>query len=100
MKLIDHKKILLINCYSSKNSGDGLLVGLAIERIKNEHGPSTEIHLIATDTESFKEYQCKSINGNEYANNKTVANALLIFIKLIKYAFTKKYNYERICVCV
>jgi polysaccharide pyruvyl transferase WcaK-like protein len=45
--------VALIHAYSSKNSGDGLLVDLSVALLKHALGESTRVSLVAADPASF-----------------------------------------------
>jgi polysaccharide pyruvyl transferase WcaK-like protein len=59
------EKIALFNCYSTSNSGDGLLVDLAVAEIKKRH-PTSEVTIVASDPSSFVSDSYRVI-PNEFA---------------------------------
>lgn len=89
-KMDDFVEILLLNCYSSKNSGDGLLVDLAIDKIKKDHGEDVNIKIVCSDVESFESKY--DAYPNEYAHNKNFLNYLKILIKFFLYTLTGRYQ--------
>ncbi|MBB5409191.1 polysaccharide pyruvyl transferase WcaK-like protein [Paraburkholderia sp. HC6.4b] len=48
--------VALIHAYSSKNSGDGLLVDLSIDLLKQAFGDTTRVSIIAADPDSFSQH--------------------------------------------
>jgi len=56
-------KIFLLHAYSPKNSGDGLLVKLSIDKIR-EIGLTETINVVCIDPTNFREYLNKEINVN------------------------------------
>ncbi|QOF86327.1 MULTISPECIES: polysaccharide pyruvyl transferase family protein [unclassified Pseudomonas] len=50
-----NSKVYLLHAYSSKNSGDGLLVKLSLKQIRNL-GVTEKINIVCLDPESFKGY--------------------------------------------
>ncbi|ANB76792.1 polysaccharide pyruvyl transferase family protein [Paraburkholderia phytofirmans] len=48
--------VVLLHAYSSKNSGDGLLVDLSIDLLKEAFGEMTRVSIIAADPASFSQY--------------------------------------------
>jgi polysaccharide pyruvyl transferase WcaK-like protein len=52
-----HTHVVLLHAYSSKNSGDGLLVDLSINLLKLALGDTTRISIIAADPASFSQYR-------------------------------------------
>ena len=48
--------VVLLHAYSSKNSGDGLLVDLSIDLLKQAFGETTRVSIIAADPASFPQY--------------------------------------------
>lgn len=57
-------KIALFNCYSAKNSGDGLLVDLAAEKILQLY-PGAQLTIIASDPSSFASRKY-TVESNEF----------------------------------
>ncbi|RDS81665.1 polysaccharide pyruvyl transferase family protein [Dyella monticola] len=45
--------VALLHAYSSRNSGDGLLVDLSVELLRDAFGPATRVSIIAADPASF-----------------------------------------------
>jgi polysaccharide pyruvyl transferase WcaK-like protein len=83
------KKIILLNCYSRKNSGDGLLVDLAIDKIKKLE-EDCEIDVVSCD-KTFEDEGIHSIL-NEAKSNPSLLRYLMILCKIIKFIFTGKYK--------
>ena len=54
MKLIE--KVVLLHAYSRRNSGDGLLVDLAVALLREAFGQRIQITIVAADPASFPEY--------------------------------------------
>lgn len=52
----NHTHVVLLHAYSSKNSGDGLLVDLSIKLLKSAFGDTTRVSIIAADPDSFPQY--------------------------------------------
>jgi polysaccharide pyruvyl transferase WcaK-like protein len=48
--------VVLLHAYSSKNSGDGLLVELSINLLKSAFGERTRVSIVAADPRSFPQY--------------------------------------------
>ncbi|WP_434111785.1 polysaccharide pyruvyl transferase family protein [Paraburkholderia caffeinilytica] len=48
--------VVLLHAYSSKNSGDGLLVDLSIDLLKQAFGEATRVSIVAADPASFSQY--------------------------------------------
>ena len=48
--------VVLLHAYSSKNSGDGLLVELSINLLKSAFGERTRVSIVAADPASFPHY--------------------------------------------
>lgn len=48
--------VVLLHAYSSRNSGDGLLVDLSIDLLKQAFGEKTRVSIIAADPASFAQY--------------------------------------------
>lgn len=49
-------RVALIHAYSSRNSGDGLLVDLSVDLLKQAFGNDTRISIVAADPASFPQY--------------------------------------------
>ncbi|MCT7360098.1 polysaccharide pyruvyl transferase family protein [Thalassolituus pacificus] len=76
------ERIVLFNCYSSSNSGDGLLVDLALEYIRKKHGHDAKISIVASDVDSF-EYTACDVIPNEYFKNPSLWMAIVIIFKIL-----------------
>ncbi|NML30279.1 polysaccharide pyruvyl transferase family protein [Paraburkholderia antibiotica] len=48
--------VVLLHAYSSKNSGDGLLVDLSVDLLKRAFGDATKVSIVAADPGSFAQY--------------------------------------------
>ncbi|MFB9124514.1 polysaccharide pyruvyl transferase family protein [Paraburkholderia dipogonis] len=48
--------VVLLHAYSANNSGDGLLVDLSVELLKQAFGDTTRVSIIAADPASFPQY--------------------------------------------
>lgn len=48
--------VVLLHAYSSRNSGDGLLVDLSVDLLKQAFGEMTRVSIIAADPASFPKY--------------------------------------------
>jgi polysaccharide pyruvyl transferase WcaK-like protein len=84
-------KVVILNCYSAKNSGDGLLVDLAIKKIEAQHS-GADIVLVASDPSSFNGRH-PSIH-NEYFHNPGALSLIKILVKVCAFLITKKYSYK------
>ncbi|CAG9238464.1 Polysaccharide pyruvyl transferase [Paraburkholderia tropica] len=49
-------RVALIHAYSSRNSGDGLLVDLSVGLLKQAFGEDTHVSIVAADPASFAQY--------------------------------------------
>ena len=54
--MLNRTHVVLLHAYSSKNSGDGLLVDLSINLLKEAFGEMTRVSIIAADPASFSQY--------------------------------------------
>ncbi|WP_432455670.1 polysaccharide pyruvyl transferase family protein [Agarivorans sp. QJM3NY_29] len=82
-------KVALMNCYSSKNSGDGLLVELACQYIKKQHGQDTEIIIVCSDPDSFNgDYQ---VLGNEFSRSGILGH-VAVLLKVIGFLLFGRYS--------
>jgi polysaccharide pyruvyl transferase WcaK-like protein len=54
--MFDCPHVVLLHAYSSKNSGDGLLVDLSTQLIRQAVGEAARISIVAADPASFPEY--------------------------------------------
>jgi glycosyltransferase involved in cell wall biosynthesis/polysaccharide pyruvyl transferase WcaK-like protein len=52
-----HTHVVLLHAYSSRNSGDGLLVDLSVNLLKSAFGELTRVSIIAADPASFPQYR-------------------------------------------
>lgn len=82
-------KIVLFNCYSAKNSGDGLLVDLAAEKIFQIY-PGAQITIIASDPSSFSSRKY-TVESNEFFA-LGVIGIPLILSKLFFFILTGVYK--------
>lgn len=83
------KKVVILNCYSSNNSGDGLLVDLAVQSLKEKYG-NISVTLVASDPVSFSgKYNA---THNEFFNAPGAITFFNILVKLILFIFTGNYK--------
>lgn len=84
-------KVLIQNGYSTKNSGDGLLVDLTAELVTEALGPC-EIILIANDPDSFEDYKTIPCKSASRKLPERLFYSIRNVLKLIKYKITSKIN--------
>ncbi|WP_345815068.1 polysaccharide pyruvyl transferase family protein [Paraburkholderia sp. PREW-6R] len=54
--ILPSKHVVLLHAYSSRNSGDGLLVDLSIGLLKQALGENTRVSIVAADPASFSQH--------------------------------------------
>lgn len=84
-------KVLIQNGYSTKNSGDGLLVDLTAELVTEALG-DCEMILVANDPDSFENYQTIPCKSASRKLSERIIYSLRNIYKLINYKITGKFH--------